>query len=244
MGSARFRSRRGRRSSRRRQRERRRKTPRSNASRRSWRGSLRSSISWKKGRHWRAVDDVGGPTAAWRCAKLGAERDPLESVGVRDGGREGIHTLNRLLEGERDVPAAARPALDLLIGQLRDLEERIDIARGTNTAQTAGIDRDPPPQPTSSGRATPHAADQTPCTWPQPTERHQPNKAPAKGPSMHGPSDRGECDDACLNRVGRLLRLARITARIGYKRRQDTYGGTPSAWRRHLTSAVRCGGAG
>ena len=47
---------------------------------------------------------------------------------------KGIHNLDRLLEAARDVPEAARPALDLLVGQLRDLEERIDIATARITA--------------------------------------------------------------------------------------------------------------
>jgi transposase len=34
---------------------------------------------------------------------------------------KGIHNLDRLLAAARDVPEAARPALDLLAGQLRDL---------------------------------------------------------------------------------------------------------------------------
>jgi transposase len=38
----------------------------------------------------------------------------------------GIHNLDRLLEAAREMPEAARPALDLLAGQLRDLEERIE----------------------------------------------------------------------------------------------------------------------
>lgn len=41
---------------------------------------------------------------------------------------KGIHNLDRLLEAARDVPEAARPALGLLAGQLRDLEERVETA--------------------------------------------------------------------------------------------------------------------
>ena len=41
---------------------------------------------------------------------------------------KGIHNLDRLIEAAHDVPEAARPALDLLAGQLRDLEERIEEA--------------------------------------------------------------------------------------------------------------------
>ncbi|MEL6220448.1 MAG: IS110 family transposase [Pseudomonadota bacterium] len=40
----------------------------------------------------------------------------------------GIHNLDLLLEAARDVPEAGRPALGLLAGQLRELEERIDTA--------------------------------------------------------------------------------------------------------------------
>lgn len=38
---------------------------------------------------------------------------------------KGIHNTGRLLDAARDVPEAARPALDLLAGQLRDLQARI-----------------------------------------------------------------------------------------------------------------------
>jgi transposase len=41
---------------------------------------------------------------------------------------KGIHNVVRLLEAARDVPNAARPALELLAGQLRALEERIEEA--------------------------------------------------------------------------------------------------------------------
>lgn len=41
---------------------------------------------------------------------------------------KGIHNVDRLLEAARDVPEAARPALDLLADQLTDLEERIEAA--------------------------------------------------------------------------------------------------------------------
>ena len=39
---------------------------------------------------------------------------------------KGIHNVDRLLEAAQDMPEAARPALDLLAGQLRDLRDRID----------------------------------------------------------------------------------------------------------------------
>jgi transposase len=47
---------------------------------------------------------------------------------------KGIHNLDRLLEAARDVPEAARPALELLTGQLSDLEERIEEATARITA--------------------------------------------------------------------------------------------------------------
>ena len=47
---------------------------------------------------------------------------------------KGIHNLDRLLEAANDVPESARPALDLLAGQLRDLEERIEAATTRITA--------------------------------------------------------------------------------------------------------------
>lgn len=39
---------------------------------------------------------------------------------------KGIHNVDRLLAAMHDVPAAARPALDLLAGQLNDLRARIE----------------------------------------------------------------------------------------------------------------------
>jgi transposase len=53
---------------------------------------------------------------------------------------KGIHNLDRLLAAARDVPEAALPALDLLAGQLRDLEERIEEA----TARITVAQRDDP----------------------------------------------------------------------------------------------------
>ncbi|KIT15789.1 Transposase [Jannaschia aquimarina] len=47
---------------------------------------------------------------------------------------KGIPNLDRLLDAACDVPEAARPALDLLAGQLRDLEKRIDAATARVTA--------------------------------------------------------------------------------------------------------------
>ena len=39
---------------------------------------------------------------------------------------KGIHNVDRLLEAARDVPHAAVPALDMLAGQLRDTQVRIE----------------------------------------------------------------------------------------------------------------------
>lgn len=47
---------------------------------------------------------------------------------------KGIHNRDRLLAASRDMPEAARPALDLLAGQLRDLEYRIEQATAKITA--------------------------------------------------------------------------------------------------------------
>lgn len=47
---------------------------------------------------------------------------------------KGIHNLGRLIEAAQGVPEAARPALELLVGQLRDLEERIEAATMRITA--------------------------------------------------------------------------------------------------------------
>lgn len=49
-------------------------------------------------------------------------------------GTRPIHNLDRLLDAAPGVPEAARPALDLLADQLRDLEERIEAAIGRVTA--------------------------------------------------------------------------------------------------------------
>ncbi len=47
---------------------------------------------------------------------------------------KGIHNVDRLLEAAQDIPEAARPALDLLTGQLTGLEERIEAATARITA--------------------------------------------------------------------------------------------------------------
>lgn len=62
-----------------------------------------------------------------RTQTVNAIRAHLSEFGIVVA--KGIHNLDRLLEATRDVPEAARPALDLLADQLRDLEAR--IAAGT-----------------------------------------------------------------------------------------------------------------
>jgi len=52
---------------------------------------------------------------------------------------KGIHNLDRLIEAAREVPEAARPAFDLLAGQLRELEERIEEATARITL-AQGVD--------------------------------------------------------------------------------------------------------
>lgn len=71
-----------------------------------------------------------------RTQTVNAIRAHLSEFGIVAA--KGVHNLDRLLEAARDVPMAARPALELLAGQLRDLEERIEetTARIT-TAQNA-----------------------------------------------------------------------------------------------------------
>ena len=76
-----------------------------------------------------------GPCGPWFDRNAPPERfvraspHPSPSVVAK-----GIHNLDRLLEAAGDVPEAARPALDLFVGQLHDLEERIDIATARITA--------------------------------------------------------------------------------------------------------------
>ena len=57
-----------------------------------------------------------------RTQTVNAMRARLSEFGIVAA--KGIHDLDRLLEAARDVPAAARPALERLADQLRDLEER------------------------------------------------------------------------------------------------------------------------
>ena len=59
-----------------------------------------------------------------RTQTVNAIRAHLAEFGVVVA--KGIHNLDRLLAAALDAPDAARPALDLLAGQLRDLEERIE----------------------------------------------------------------------------------------------------------------------
>ena len=51
---------------------------------------------------------------------------------------KGIHNVDRLLEAAGQAPEAARPALDLLADQLRDLRERIEtVTKRIEAAQKA-----------------------------------------------------------------------------------------------------------
>ena len=52
---------------------------------------------------------------------------------------------------------------------------------GPERLRARAIDRDPTARRTSSRRAAHHAADETPYTWPRPTERQHPNKSPCQG---------------------------------------------------------------
>lgn len=67
-----------------------------------------------------------------RTQTVNAIRAHLSEFGVVVA--KGIHNLDRLLEAARNVPTAVRPALDLLAGQLRDLEARIEEATARITA--------------------------------------------------------------------------------------------------------------
>ena len=48
---------------------------------------------------------------------------------------KGIHNIERLLEAAKDLPAAARPAVDMLADQLRETQEKIDAV--TDRIETA-----------------------------------------------------------------------------------------------------------
>ena len=67
-----------------------------------------------------------------RTQTVNAIRAHLSEFGIVVA--KGIHNLDRLLGAARDVPEAARTALDLLVDQLRDLEERIGEATARITA--------------------------------------------------------------------------------------------------------------
>lgn len=82
------------------------------------------------------LDHVAPQVRLWRNARdflvrqrtqtVNAVRAHLAEFGIVVA--KGIHNLDRLLAASQDVPEAARPALDVLVGQLRDLEERIEAA--------------------------------------------------------------------------------------------------------------------
>ena len=59
-----------------------------------------------------------------RTRTVNAIRAHLSEFGIVVA--RGIHNLDRLIEAARDIPMAARQALELLIGQLQDLEKRIE----------------------------------------------------------------------------------------------------------------------
>jgi hypothetical protein len=61
-----------------------------------------------------------------RTQTVNAIRAHLSEFGILVA--KGIHNLDRLMEAAKDVPEPARPAVDLLVGQLRDLEARIEAA--------------------------------------------------------------------------------------------------------------------
>jgi transposase len=67
-----------------------------------------------------------------RTRTVNAIRAHLSEFGIVVA--KGIHNLDRLLEAANDMPQSARPALDLLADQLRDLEERIEAATARITA--------------------------------------------------------------------------------------------------------------
>ena len=67
-----------------------------------------------------------------RTQTVNAIRAHLSEFGIVVA--KGIHNLDRLLEAASDMPEAARPALDMLSDQLRDLEERIKTATSRITA--------------------------------------------------------------------------------------------------------------
>ena len=68
-----------------------------------------------------------GPSGPWLGRNAPPERfmragpHPSSSVVAK-----GIHNVDRLLEAARDLPEAARPAVDMLANQLRETQEKID----------------------------------------------------------------------------------------------------------------------
>jgi transposase len=73
-----------------------------------------------------------------RSQTINAIRAHLSQFGIVVA--KGIHNVSRLIEAASNVPEAAYPALELLAGQLRDLEERIEAA----SARIAATQRDDP----------------------------------------------------------------------------------------------------
>ena len=81
-----------------------------------------------------------GPSGPWLGRNAPPERfmragpHPSSSVVAK-----GIHNVDRLLEAARDLPEAARPAVDMLANQLRETQEKIDdLTARIEAAQKAG----------------------------------------------------------------------------------------------------------
>jgi transposase len=89
-------------------------------------------------RLWRNAGDF---LVRQRTQTVNAIRAHLSEFGIVVA--KGIHNLDRLLEAANDVPRSARPALDLLAGQLRCLKERIEAAtaRITTTQKADALAR-------------------------------------------------------------------------------------------------------
>lgn len=66
---------------------------------------------------------------------------------------KGVHNIGRPLDAGRDVPVAARLALDLLADQLHDLQSRIDSV----TTRIASAQKDDALGPSPRHRARPPA---------------------------------------------------------------------------------------
>ena len=87
-----------------------------------------------------------GPSGPWLGRNAPPERfmragpHPSSSVVAK-----GIHNVDRLLEAARDLPEAARPAVDMLANQLRETQEKIDdLTARIEAAQKAGPARPTP----------------------------------------------------------------------------------------------------